>query len=124
MFKHRLIRTVTVIVALGAARPGRRPRPIDAQPGSTLPHDFQTAATRDAVVPRGLYEPMRPRTSRSLRRTCAIPTPSTSPAGAGPTTRPRSWSSTCRSLSALRSRPAASTGPTPGSAPAASSASR
>ena len=61
MFKHRVIRTVTVIVALGAAAaPAAAARPIDAQPGSTLPHDFQTADTRDAVVPRGLYEPMRP----------------------------------------------------------------
>jgi hypothetical protein len=61
MFKHRLIRTVTVVVALGAvAAPGAAARPADPQPGATLPRDFQTADTRDAVVPRGLYEPMRP----------------------------------------------------------------
>jgi hypothetical protein len=61
MFKHRLIRTITVIVALGAAAaPAAAARPIDAQPGATLPHDFQTADTRDAVASRGLYEPMRP----------------------------------------------------------------
>ena len=57
MFKHRLIRTVAVVLALGAvAAPAAAARPADA----TLPHDFQTADTRDAVVPRGLYEPMRP----------------------------------------------------------------
>ncbi|HEX2412994.1 MAG TPA: hypothetical protein VHJ39_17660 [Solirubrobacteraceae bacterium] len=62
MFKHRLIRTVAVALALGAvAAPAAAARPIDAQPGATLPHDFQTADTRDAVVPRGLYEPMRPK---------------------------------------------------------------
>jgi hypothetical protein len=61
MFKHRLIRTVAVVLALGAvAAPAAAARPIDAEPGATLPHHFQTADTRDAVVPRGLYEPMRP----------------------------------------------------------------
>jgi len=57
MFKHRLIRTVAVVLALGAvAAPAAAARPA----GATLPHDFQTADTRDAVVHRGLYEPMRP----------------------------------------------------------------
>jgi hypothetical protein len=61
MFKHRLSRTVAVVLALGAvAAPAATARPIDAQPGATLPHDFRTADTRDAVVSRGLYEPMRP----------------------------------------------------------------
>ena len=64
MFKHRIIRTVAVAVALGAvAAPAAAARLIDEQPGATaatLPHDFQTADTRDTVIPRGIYEPMRP----------------------------------------------------------------
>jgi hypothetical protein len=61
MFKPRPIRIVAVALALGAiAAPAAAARPIDAQPNATLPHDFQTADTRDTVVPRGLYEPMRP----------------------------------------------------------------
>ena len=61
MFKHRPIRIVAVALALCAvAAPAAAARPIDAQPGVTLPYDFQTADTRDTVVPRGLYEPMRP----------------------------------------------------------------
>jgi hypothetical protein len=61
MFKHRLIRTGAVALALCAvAAPAAAARPIDAQPGATLPHDFQTADARDAAVHRGLYEPMRP----------------------------------------------------------------
>jgi hypothetical protein len=61
MFKHRIMRTVAVALALGAvAAPTAAARPMDAQPGATLPHDFQTADTRDTVVPRGLYEPIRP----------------------------------------------------------------
>ena len=61
MFKHGPIRIVAVALALCAvAAPAAAARPIDAPPGATLPHDFQTADMRDTVVPRGLYEPMRP----------------------------------------------------------------
>ena len=61
MFKHRLTRTVAVVVAIGAvAAPAAAALPIDEHGGATLQRDFQTADTRDAAVPRGLYEPMRP----------------------------------------------------------------
>ena len=71
MFKHRLTRTIAVAVALGASAAPAAAAPVDGPSGYTLPHDFQSADTRDAVVPthngsattvvpRGLYEPMRP----------------------------------------------------------------
>jgi hypothetical protein len=64
MFKHRLSRTIAVAVTLGAiAAPAAAAMP-DAGPvvasKYTLPHDFQIADTRDAVTPRGLYEPIPP----------------------------------------------------------------
>ena len=68
MFTHRLSRTVAVALALGAvAAPAAVAMP-DAGPvvasKYTLPHDFQTADTRAAVVARGLYEPIPPSEQR------------------------------------------------------------
>jgi hypothetical protein len=63
MFAHRLSRTVAVALALGAvAAPAASAAPIDpvTTSQSTLPQDFKAADVRDAVVARGLYEPMRP----------------------------------------------------------------
>jgi hypothetical protein len=67
MFKHRLIRTAAVAAALGAIAAPAAAAPVDAPSGYTLPHDLQSpdeftgsADTRDAVVSRGLYEPLRP----------------------------------------------------------------
>jgi hypothetical protein len=64
MFKHRLSRTIAVAVTLGAiAAPTAAAMPADGPVVAskyTLPHDFQTAETRAAVVARGLYEPIPP----------------------------------------------------------------
>jgi hypothetical protein len=54
MFTHRLIRTVTVVMALGAvAAPTAAAVPVDDRSGVT-------ADNRDAGVPRGIYQPIRP----------------------------------------------------------------
>ena len=71
MFKRRLTRTIAVAVALAASAAPAAAAPVDGPSGYTLPHDFQSADTRGAVVPthngsattvvpRGLDEPMRP----------------------------------------------------------------
>jgi hypothetical protein len=68
MFAHRLSRTVAVALTLGAvAAPTAVAMPADGPTTAskyTLPNDFQTADTRSAVTPRGLYEPMRPAEQR------------------------------------------------------------
>ena len=68
MFAHRLSRTVAVALTLGAvAAPAAVAMPADGPTTAskyTLPQDFQTADTSDAVTPRGLYEPMRPADQR------------------------------------------------------------
>ena len=64
MFAHRISRTIALALALGAvAAPTALAMPADGPivtSKHTLPHDFQTADTRDAVVTRGIYAPMRP----------------------------------------------------------------
>jgi hypothetical protein len=62
MFTHRLTRTAAVALAIAAAAaPSAVARPVDGPAEYKLPHDFKAADTvRDAVVTRGLYEPMRP----------------------------------------------------------------
>jgi hypothetical protein len=61
MFNHRLTRTAAVALAIAAAAaPAAAARPVDGPADWKLPQGFQTADTRDAVTPRGLYEPMRP----------------------------------------------------------------
>jgi hypothetical protein len=61
MFTHRLTRAGAVALAVAAvAAPAAVAKPVDAPADYKLPHGFQTADTQDAVVQRGLYEPMRP----------------------------------------------------------------
>jgi hypothetical protein len=64
MFVNRLTRAGAVALAIAAAAaPAAVAKPVDAPADWKLPHGFQTADTADtggAVVPRGLYEPMRP----------------------------------------------------------------
>lgn len=66
MFVNRLTRMGAVALAIAAAAaPAAVARPVDAPAEYKLPHGFQTDAaasadTGGAVVPRGLYEPMRP----------------------------------------------------------------
>jgi hypothetical protein len=61
MFTNRLTRAAAVALAVAAtAAPTAMAKPMDAPADYKLPHDFQTADSRDAVVQRGLYEPMRP----------------------------------------------------------------
>ena len=61
MFVNRLTRTGAVALAIAAAAaPAAVAKPVDAPADWKLPHGFQTADTADTVVPRGLYEPMRP----------------------------------------------------------------
>jgi hypothetical protein len=58
MFKHRLIRTVAIALALGAvAASAAAARPIDLP---SLPRDVQNADTRDTPAHSGFYRPMRP----------------------------------------------------------------
>jgi hypothetical protein len=61
MIANRLTRIAAVAFAIAvAAAPAATARPVDGPTGWKLPDDFQTADTRDAAIPRGLYEPMRP----------------------------------------------------------------
>jgi hypothetical protein len=61
MFTHRLTRAAAVALAVAAtAVPAANAKPIDAAADYKLPQGFQTADSRDAVIQRGLYEPMRP----------------------------------------------------------------
>ena len=61
MLNNRVTRSLAVALALAAAAaPAASARPVDTK-DYTLPHDFQAAdTTRDAVIQRGLYEPMLP----------------------------------------------------------------
>jgi hypothetical protein len=61
MFVNRLTRAGAVALAIAAAAaPAAAAKPVDASADYKLPHGFQTADTQDAVIQRGLYEPMRP----------------------------------------------------------------
>jgi hypothetical protein len=61
MFTNRLIHAGAIALAIAAAAaPAAAAKPVDAPADWKLPHDFQSADTRDPVTPRGLYEPMRP----------------------------------------------------------------
>ena len=85
MFAHRLSRTIAVAVALAAdAAPAAARARGRSRAGTRLPHDFQSADTRDAVVPmhngsattvvpRGLYEPMRPENQPQPRQDLRSP---------------------------------------------------
>ena len=88
MFAHRLSRTIAVTLALGAVAAPTAVAMPDAGPvvanKYTLPHDFQSADTRDAVVPThngsattvgsgGLYEPMQPENQPQPRQDLRSP---------------------------------------------------
>lgn len=68
MIANRLTRTAAVAFAIAAAAaPVATARPVDGPTGWKLPDDFQTADTRDAVISRGIYEPVPPETRQDLR---------------------------------------------------------
>ena len=61
MFVNRLTRAGAVALAIAAAAaPAAAAKPVDASADYKLPHGFQTADSQDAVIQRGIYEPMRP----------------------------------------------------------------
>ena len=87
----------------------------------TLPHDFQTADTRDAVVSRGLYEPITPSEQRQPPQDLRNPDTVDFANGRGTYNAPEVV--VVKAPEPSRSRPpAASTGRTSGSEPAACSA--
>ena len=62
MFVNRLTRAGAVALAVAAAAaPAAVAKPMDASADYKLPHGFQTPDTRDAVIQRGIYEPMQPK---------------------------------------------------------------
>ena len=61
MFTNRLTRAGAAALAIAAvAAPTAAAKPVDAPADYKLPQGFQTADSRDAVIQRGIYEPMRP----------------------------------------------------------------
>jgi hypothetical protein len=61
MFVNRLTRAAAVALAIAAAAaPAAFAKPMDAPADYKLPQGFQTPDSRDAVIQRGIYEPMRP----------------------------------------------------------------
>jgi hypothetical protein len=60
MFVNRLTRGAAVALAIAAtAAPAAVAKPMDAPADYKLPQGFQTPDSRDAVIQRGIYEPMR-----------------------------------------------------------------
>ena len=61
MFTNRLTRAGAIALAIAAAAaPAAVAKPVDAPADYKLPQGFQTADSQDAVIQRGIYEPMRP----------------------------------------------------------------